>query len=172
MKNIIIIILLLTCSVTYSQRITFGEVLALKNKDEIEIKEYLTRKGWEILHEHYTEKHKFGDIRFAFDNKNSDREIPLFIKYYHREKKIVNNIIEFEVCKKEIFEEYLTQFKLLNYILIETKVDINQTVETYKNETTTILIKILPVENYYGRKKTFYTFVIKDNNFKEKKIKF
>lgn len=171
MKNILNIILLLVCTVTYSQRITFEEVLALKNKDEIKIKEYLVGNGWEILHEHYSKKYKFGDIRFAYDNKNPDREIPLFIKYFHREKKLTNNILEFEVCKKEIFDDYLAQFKLLDYVLIDTKADSNQTIETYKNATATILIKIFPVENYFGRKQTFYTFVIKDNNFKEKKIK-
>lgn len=78
----------------------------------------------------------------------------------------MKNRIEFEISKKTIFDEYLKQFKALDFKLIATKTDLNQTVETYKNETTEIQIKIIPVANYYGKQQTFYKFYITNNNYK------
>ncbi len=172
MKNILTILFLLIFSISFSQNITFEEILNLKSKNQSEVKKYLKNKDWEIMHQHYSKELKFGDIRFSFDNKNPDRQIPLFITFYHEANDFTKNRIEFEISNKEKFDKYLIQFKSLDFKYVDTKNDVNQTVETYQNETTTIQVTIMPVENYYGKQQTFYKFYIIDNNYKRTEYKF
>ncbi|MCL9807446.1 hypothetical protein NAT51_18105 [Flavobacterium amniphilum] len=166
MKNKLFILFFFVFSVSFSQNITFVKVLNLKNKSLSEVKKYLKDENWEIMHYHFSKEHKFGDIRFSFDNKNPDRQIPLFITFYYEGQDLMKNRIEFEISKKEIFDEYLAQFKTLDFKLTGSKTDRNQTVETYKNDTTTINVKTIPVANYYGKQQTFYKFYITDNTYK------
>ncbi|WP_396218616.1 hypothetical protein, partial [Flavobacterium sp.] len=65
----------------------------------------------------------------------------------------------------EKFDKHLTEFKSLDFDYITTIVDANQTKEFYKNNSTTIEVIIMPVNNYFGKQQTFYTFNIFDNSF-------
>jgi hypothetical protein len=117
------------------------------------------------MHQHYSKEEKFGDIRFAFDNKSADRQIPQYITFYHQNEKKENNRIQLQVLNKEKFDKHLTEFKSLDFDYITTIVDANQTKEFYKNNSTTIEVIIMPVNNYFGKQQTFYTFNIFDNSF-------
>ncbi len=172
MKYKLIILFLFVFTISFSQNMTFEKILSIKNKNLSEVKKYLKNENWEIMHEHFSKQFKFGDIRFSFDNKNPNREIPLFITFYYEANDLVKNRIEFEISNKTIFDDFLNQFKSLDFKFINSKSDVNQTIETYKNETTTVEVKIIPIENYYGKQQTFYKFYIIDNNYKQTEYKF
>lgn len=172
MKRIISLLFILASSVSFSQNVTLEEVIGLKNKNLLEVKNYLKDRNWEIMHEHFSKKLKFGDIRFSFDNENPDREIPLYLTFYHEANEMTKNRVEFEVTSKEKFDSYLTELKSSNFSLINSKTDVNQTVDTFKDEFTTIEVKTIPVENYYGKQVTFYKFYILDNNYNKTTNKF
>jgi hypothetical protein len=150
---------------SFSQNMTFVDILSLKDKNKSEVIKFLNEYNWEIMHKHYSKEEKFGDIRFAFDNKSIDRQIPQYITFYHQNEKKENNRIQLQVLNKEKFDKYLTEFKSLDFEYITTIMDANQTKEIYKNNTTTIEVIIMPVNNYFGKQQTFYTFYIFDNSF-------
>lgn len=165
MNNKFLILFLFIFFSAFSQNMSFVDILSLKDKNKTEVIKYLKKNNWEILHKHYSKEHKFGDIRFAFDNKNTDRQIPQYLTFYHQNEKKENNRIQLEVLNKEKFDKYLNELKSLDFKFIITKVDANQTKEIYKNKTTTIEVIIMPVDNYFGKQQTFYTFYITDNSF-------
>lgn len=165
MKNKFLILFLFIFFSTFSQNMSFVDILSLKDKNKTEVIKYLKKNNWEILNKHYSKEHKFGDIRFAFDNKNTDKQIPQYLTFYHQNEKKENNRIQLEVLNKEKFDKYLNELKSLDFKFIITKVDANQTKEIYKNKTTTIEVIIMPVDNYFGKQQTFYTFYITDNSF-------
>lgn len=167
MKQIISLLFILISSVSYSQSITLEEVLELKNKNHREVKKYLQDRNWKIMHEHFSKELKFGDIRFSFDDANPDREIPLYITFYHEANEITKNRVEFQVTSKEKFDSYVSQLKSSNFNVISSTTDANQTVDTFKDEFTTIEMKTIPVENYHGKQVTFYKFYLLDTNYKK-----
>lgn len=165
MKYKLALLIALFFSVSFAQSITLEEVLALKNKNKVETKDYLTTKNWEMMHDHYSEEFKFGDIRFSFDNKNPDRQLPVCIGFYYEGDDLTKNRIIFETSSKDKFDDFVVQFTALDFKLINSKSDVNQTTETFKNETATIEATIMPVENHDGSQKVFYKFYITDNNY-------
>jgi hypothetical protein len=164
MKKIITLLLLITFSTGFSQNQTLSEILELKKKNKSEVKEYLLDKNWKVMHDHYSEEMKFGDIRFAYGNSNPDKQTPEYVNFYHQGDELVNNRIEYVVSDTAKFDLLLGQIKSSGFKFISTKDDINQVTEIYQNETTTIEVKTKPADDYFGI--SFYTFYITDNNYK------
>lgn len=170
MKYQLSLLFIFLFSISFAQSITLKELLILKNK--VKAKEYLTDKNWKIMHEHYEEELKFGDIRFSLDNENPDRQVPIYIEFHYEGKDLTKNRIIFEMSNKEKFDEYMTQLISLGFKLVDSKSDVNKTTEIFKDKTTTIEATIMPVENYYEKQKTLYKFYITDNNFVQTEYKF
>ena len=70
---------------------------------------------------------------------------------------------------QEVFDSYLNQLKELNFKVVSSKTEKNITIESYKNETTIIEVKIRFVENHFGKQRTFYSFYITDTNYTQTK---
>jgi len=77
--------------------------------------------------------------------------------------------ISLDIFNQEIFGKYLSQLKKSDFKIINSKTEKNITLEYYKNETTTIEVKIRFVENHFGKQRTFYSFYITDNNYTQTK---
>lgn len=172
MKHIFSLFFILTFSCVFSQNLTLEEIVNLRNEQFKDVKKLLLNKNWEIMHEHYSNEYKFGDIRFAFDKNNIDKQMPTYITLYHESNEISKNRIEFSLLNKEKFDSYLAQLKTSDFKYVNSKLDVNYTTEIYKNATTTIEVQTMPVENYYGKQQTFYSFLIIDSNYKKTEYKF
>lgn len=164
MKYSLATILLLFFSFSFSQDLNFVDILNLKTKSPNEVKEKLLDNDFKISQEHYSKEMKFGDVLFLSKNKIDD-EIPTSISYYYEGDNLLKNRISFDIFNQEIFEKYLTQLKKLDFKIVSSKIEKNLTLEYYKNETTTIEVKIRFVENHFGKQRTFYSFYITDNNY-------
>jgi hypothetical protein len=162
-------VLLLFFSFSFCQDISFLDVLNLKTKNLTEVKKTLLEKDFKITQEHYSKEMKFGDVLFLTKNK-IENEIPTSISFYYEGDSLTQNRISFNIFNKEIFEKYLSQLKKTDFKIISSKTEENITLEYYKNETTTIEVKIRFIENHFGKQRTFYSFYITDNNYK--KIKY
>ena len=162
-------VLLLFFSFSFCQDISFLDVLNLKTKNLTEVKKTLLEKDFKITQEHYSKEMKFGDVLFLTKNK-IENEIPTSISLYYEGDSLTQNRISFNIFNKEIFEKYLSQLKKTDFKIISSKTEENITLEYYKNETTTIEVKIRFIENHFGKQRTFYSFYITDNNYK--KIKY
>ena len=162
-------VLLLFFSFSFCQDISFLDVLNLKTKNLTEDKKTLLEKDFKITQEHYSKEMKFGDVLFLTKNK-IENEIPTSISFYYEGDSLTQNRISFNIFNKEIFEKYLSQLKKTDFKIISSKTEENITLEYYKNETTTIEVKIRFIENHFGKQRTFYSFYITDNNYK--KIKY
>ena len=162
-------VLLLFFSFSFCQDISFLDVLNLKTKNLTEVKKTLLEKDFKITQEHYSKEMKYGDVLFLTKNK-IENEIPTSISFYYEGDSLTQNRISFNIFNKEIFEKYLSQLKKTDFKIISSKTEENITLEYYKNETTTIEVKIRFIENHFGKQRTFYSFYITDNNYK--KIKY
>lgn len=168
MKHYITALLLFFFTLSFSQNIDFEDILNIKTKNASEVKEFLLNKNFKIAQEHYSKEMKFGDILFLSQNKQ-DNEIPTSIAFYYEGNDLTKNRINFEMNNQEVFDRYLNQLKELNFKVVSTKTEKNITIESYKNETTTIEIKIRFVENHFGKQRTFYSFYITDTNYTQTK---
>ncbi len=158
-------LLLLFFSFSFCQDISFLDVLNLKTKKLTEVKKTLLEKDFKITQEHYSKEMKFGDVLFLTKNK-IENEIPTSISFYYEGDSLIQNRISFNIFNKEIFEKYLSQLNKTDFKIISSKTEENITLKYYKNETTTIEVKIRFVENHFGKQRTFYSFYITDNNYK------
>jgi hypothetical protein len=168
MKYSLATILLLFFSFSFSQDLNFDDIVKLKIKNPKEVKELLLENNFKISQEHFSKEMKFGDIQFLTKNKVED-EIPTSITFYHEGDDLVKNRISFDIFNQEIFEKYLTQLKKSDFKIVSSKTEKNITLEYYKNETTTIEVKIRFIENHFGKQRTFYSFYITDNNYTQTK---
>ena len=168
MKYSLTSVLLLFFSFSFCQDISFLDVLNLKTKNLTEVKKTLLEKDFKITQEHYSKEMKFGDVLFLTKNK-IENEIPTSISLYYEGDSLTQNRISFNIFNKEIFEKYLSQLKKTDFKIISSKTEENITLEYYKNETTTIEVKIRFIENHFGKQRTFYSFYITDNNYTQTK---
>ena len=168
MKYSLTTILLLFFSFSFSQDLNFDDILNLKTKSPNKVKEILLDNDFKISQEHYSKEMKFGDILFLSKNKIDD-EIPTSISFYYEGDDLAKNRISFDIFNQEIFVKYLSQLKKSDFKIVSSKTEKNITLEYYKNETTTIEVKIRFVENHFGKQRTFYSFYITDNNYTQTK---
>lgn len=166
MKHFFTSILLFFFSFSFCQDISFLDILNLKTRKLNEVKEILLAKDFKIVQEHYSKEMKFGDVQFLTKHKIED-EIPTSISFYYEGDNLTQNRISFNIFNKEIFEKYLSQLNKTDFKIISSKTEENITLKYYKNETTTIEVEIRFVENHFGKQRTFYSFYITDNNYKQ-----
>jgi len=169
MKNLFIIYCFFILSPAFSQNLKLEDLLLLQKKTHSEVKKYLVNKGWKIMHEHYSDEKKFGDIRFSFNNDSKDTSAASYLTFYYEGKLISQNRIEFEMLKRQSFDLYLSDFEHEGFKYEQTKKDLNQSTDIYNNNSVNIEATIMPVKNYYGKEQTFYTFLIIDKKFEKKK---
>jgi len=153
------ILLFFFFSFSFCQDISFLDVLNLKTRKLNEVKEILLAKDFKIVQEHYSKEMKFGDVQFLTKNKISD-EIPTSISFYYEGDNLLKNRVSFDIFNQQIFGKYLSQLKKSDFKIVSSKTEKNITLEHYKNETTTIEVKIRFVENHFGKQRTFYSFYI------------
>ena len=168
MKYSLTTILLLFFLFSFSQDLNFDDILNLKTKSPNEVKQILLDNNFKISQEHYSKEMKFGDILFLSKNKIDD-EIPTSISFYYEGDDLAKNRISFNIFNQQFFEKYLSQLKKSDFKIVSSKTEKNITLEHYKNETTTIEVKIRFVENHFGKQRTFYSFYITDNNYTQTK---
>lgn len=130
-------------------------------------KEYLISNNWKIMADRYSKEFRFGDMRFANQNENQDKQNVLYINFYFDSDQIAQNRIEFRTFQKEKFDLYLDELKLSNFKYIASKSDENQSSEIYKNESTTVEVKTFPYNQ-----KVLYTFYIIENSYVKPEYKF
>ena len=170
MKSVIIVFFVLfNCSSSFSQNLTFKEILELRNQNYSFAKKELKAKNWGLGHEHFSEEMNFGDLQFLYDNNNVDKQARSSLTFFHSSNDLSKNRIQFVVLNEKSYNDYLRQLKSLDFKFIESKNDVNQTVEVYKNSKSVVKVIVMPVENYFGRQQTFYTFYITDIAFQPTK---
>lgn len=167
MKKIYLLLILISVQ-AFSQNPSLKEIIELKKMEHSNAKEHLTSNNWKILADRYSDEFKFGDMRFVNQKENHDQKIALYINFYFDSDNIAQNRIEFQTFHKDIFNSYLAELQLSDFKYISSTSDNNQSSEIYKNELTTVEIKIIP----YNEEKILYTFYIVENSYVKQEYKF
>jgi len=147
-----------------SQNLSIEELIRLQDKSYYNVKEILLGKKWIIIQEGGGKDFDFGDIRFAFDDEIGNRQNSFFISFYYYKTEPKKNKIEFEFPSYEIYLSHVAKLTQLGFEKTNTDEDVNQSWEIYQNYKLYIESVIRPVENYFGKQKTFYEWIITDKS--------
>jgi hypothetical protein len=140
------------------------ELTDLQTKSYDDVKKVLLEKDWIIIQEAGGKKFPFGDIRFAYDDETQDRQNSFFISFHYDKKDSRKNNVQFEFPNHEKYLKYVENLGQLGFKKINQDKDVNQFWQIYQNAKFYIEAVIRPVENYFGKQKIFYEWIISNKD--------
>ena len=143
MKKIIIFLFLISSVYANSQKLTFDELLNLRNKPVPEINDYLISKGW-----------SFNDTKTYEDNTKS-----VFWSFQGSEHNIAQhwltiylNVddkedgINYQTTNSVTFNNIKSRMKLLDYKLLESKTEDKAITSYYQSKSNKVTLKTMSRE--------------------------
>lgn len=143
MKKIIVFLFLISSIFANSQKLTFDELLSLRNKPVPEISDYLISKGWSF-NDTKTYEDNTKSVFWSFqgsDHNSAQHWLTLYLTIDDKEDGIkyqTTNVVTFNAIK--------SRMKLLNYKLIESKTEEKAIVSIYESNSNKVTLKTMSRE--------------------------
>jgi len=117
-KKIMFIAMLLVTGLTFSQKLTVGQLISLSKTSLGEVEEQLTAVNWYFYRGVDETEETFGNAKFVYDRpdfKKGDMG-QYFITYYYSEESSAN-ALELSFRNKAVYTSFIEQMKNLKFNL-------------------------------------------------------
>lgn len=164
MKKILTIIFYTVVFNSYSQHITLDQLFALRNKNIVEVEDFLSKRNWQLISAEEPANDRFGNVTFAYKKSSYSDNAEAFITYYYSKYQGGTSRILMEFFDLPLYNKNMLRLNELGYSLTSSSVK-NGTIEkTYSGKLLTIMTAISPrKESAYpnlSQTNTRYSFFI------------
>lgn len=161
--TVLVLTLLFTNLISFSQNLSFDQILSLRKKSLATVEEYLTSNNWNFYDATEPEYGTLGKAIFSYKMSTFDDKAESFLYYYYSSTTGTKRI-DVQVVKKDIYNVYLSRIKALGCKLIKSEIKNGQIEKTYQGATTTITVSVATSKDDYYSTSTYYHFFIVDND--------
>lgn len=147
---------------SYSQNLSFDQVLNLRKNNLAQVEEYLSSRGWSFLEGAASTDSTLASATFTYKRSTYEDKAESFLLFVSSSDNSSNRV-RLQVVKKDIYELYLARIKALGCKLIKSEIVDGGIIKVYQGATTTIKINILTDKDEDYSTKTAYLFFILDN---------
>ncbi len=152
MKNrILLLVFTLITFNSFSQKLSFSEVLKLREMSIGQVEEYLTSRGWGLTEEIEESQYSRAMNVFSFGDES-------FISYYFSTEGV--GLISVGFYKREEYSQYLAEIKKIGCDMVDSRMEDGDIVKYYSNASLYFKIITSTTENSFGEKSTFFSILI------------
>ncbi|MCY1539954.1 hypothetical protein D9M68_755680 [compost metagenome] len=152
-------------NVVYAQNLSFEELVSLQQKNLVEVEEFLSAKGWKLLHTDRNKGDTYTIITFTYKKEELIDDAESFL-YYAYPKKSANNTISIQVNKLDVYNKYLTALKAGGAKLLSSNAKHNIIQKIYQDATRTFIVGTHAIKDGTGTYTTYNFLVIKNEDFR------
>lgn len=142
MKKFIIFIFLISSFYANSQKLTFDELLSLRNKPIPEINDYLLSKGWSF-NDTKTYEDKTKSVFWSFQGTEHNSAQHWLTLYLNEDEE---DGIKYQTTNLTTFNIIKSRIKLLGYVLKESKVEDKAIISVYETKSNKVTLKTMSRE--------------------------
>jgi hypothetical protein len=147
---------------SYSQNLSFDQLLSLRKNNLAQVEEYLSSRGWSFLEGTASTDSTLASANFTYKRSTYEDKAESFLLFVTSSDN-TSNRIRIQVVKKDIYELYLARIKALGCKLIKSEIVDGTILKVYQGATTTIKINILTDKEEDYSTKTIYNFFLAGN---------
>lgn len=142
-KNLQILILLFITNFTFSQNLTFDELISFRKKQITEINDFMLTKGWSF---NDTKTYEDGSksVFWSYNGQNHDSSNYWLTVYLNEE---LQDGIKYQTISSTTFNSIKLRIKQLGYKLTESRIEDKGLVSVYETETNKVLLKTMSRES-------------------------
>jgi len=153
-KTALILISVLISFNTYSQFLTFDELVQLRKKDFTQINDFLTNKGWQFSHSSEGSETTYNEVNWSFGKSEWDEGKAIsWLTLYSSDG--YENRITFQEHNKDSYTLINNKIKSYSMKKINSKIQDNNIYTDYVGQTVVVRV-IISSEEYSS--KTIYIF--------------
>ncbi|MFV0150266.1 hypothetical protein OBJ95_06600 [Empedobacter falsenii] len=132
MRKILLIITIILSQSSYSQNISFEEIVNLRSKSIGYIDDILLEKEWELIDSEYEDQAGYRQIVYGYNLNHFDLLNTEYLLVFEISNNIENNKITFQTSDKKVYLEYLNNIKSKGK-LFHSRIEDKNVVKFYRN---------------------------------------